>query len=334
MAAVLAALTSGCGRDPGDGPPVSVEHVYELGTKVEFGLGGDSERFRTTGWQATESGGVWTSGSAASMVFRPRTVGVPLLLALNATGLIKSGELPFQPVTVYANSHKIATWRVSGERVYTTVIPAEFARGELLLLDLHIPSASSPAALGTGADPRRLGLFCKDLTMSIARADQSRAKASPKSGAGQAQPYALDTFVSCGKSGDAEAFQTSGWAAPEETFTWTDGERAGLVFGLCGAQGALTLRVHADGMCSPPRVPVQRVTVSANNRPIAEWQVGAAGDFEAVIPADIVAAGNIVAIEFKLPDAISPRDLGLSSDARRLGLQVFGFELTSELAER
>ncbi len=48
-------------------------------------------------------------------------------------------------------------------------------------------------------------------------------------------------------------------------------------------------------------MPFQRVPVSANGHLIGERSVSSVGDFEAAIPADIVNAGNVRTIEFKLP---------------------------------
>ncbi len=48
-------------------------------------------------------------------------------------------------------------------------------------------------------------------------------------------------------------------------------------------------------------MPFQRVPVSANGHLIGERSVSSVGDFEAAIPADIVNAGKVLTIEFKLP---------------------------------
>jgi len=50
-------------------------------------------------------------------------------------------------------------------------------------------------------------------------------------------------------------------------------------------------------------------------------------DFSARIPAEVTKKGGTLSIEFRVPNATSPKALGLGDDARILGIRVYSVEL-------
>jgi hypothetical protein len=174
-------LSFACGKDPAPAIARNVElHIYEYGTKVRFGSGGDSHRFCSSGWSQPEQRFRWTDGVAATLLVRvPATQGdVTLLMRL--FGNIKPPELSWQPVHVYVNGQYLRTWAVSEERTHAVVIPARFAAGGgLLLIDLHIPLAISPAAMGGPPDDRRLGVACAEMEIDEGTSSAALAAEPP-----------------------------------------------------------------------------------------------------------------------------------------------------------
>jgi hypothetical protein len=74
-------------------------------------------------------------------------------------------------------------------------------------------------------------------------------------------------------------------------------------------------------LTSPPQLPSQPVQVLANGRNVAEWQVEGKTEFTALIPAQ--GDTSTLDLEFKVPKATSPQQLGMSSDNRLLGVCCF-----------
>ena len=147
--------------------------------------------------------------------------------------------------------------------------------------------------------------------------------------------YGMTIFFGLG--GDSERVRVRGWSHTEPHFTWTDSHSAALGIRLLPAKHPIRLHFKMAGMNAPPRLPFQVVDVHVNSEKLATWEVGAQGIFTLVVPRHFVAAakqapgaappfiaepGTRLLIEFTIPNAISPHELGQSEDRRQLGLQV------------
>jgi hypothetical protein len=120
-----------------------------------------------------------------------------------------------------------------------------------------------------------------------------------------------------------------GWSKETDTWAhWTDGQRA-----------TIRLRTRRDlergselhlklGAFVPPQHPRQRVTVSLNGRRLDTIELTAAQvadgptTIRVPIPADTGSCGDELFLQLDLPDAESPKTLGLSEDFRRLGVAM------------
>ncbi|HSH37957.1 MAG TPA: hypothetical protein VK993_04155 [Chthoniobacterales bacterium] len=182
-AAIVALLSAGCGKDD---PAKSAEarprlSFCDYGMTVYFGAGGDSERFKLLGWSPTEGAWTWTDGIGASLAVRLAASEYPVRLSVKAAGMNVQGLLPFQPVDVAVNSHKIASWKVGDETVHTATIPQGFVRApeSFLIIDFYMPKAASPNSFGHGGDARRLGMRVVDLRFDKAPEEAKREGAQP-----------------------------------------------------------------------------------------------------------------------------------------------------------
>jgi hypothetical protein len=146
--------------------PTSRAAQYAVGTKLQFGTGGDGEAFKGPGWSTPELGHTWSDKASATLLFRMEPSASPLTLRMRMNGFIKAPELPFQPVDVDANGTRIASWQVAEDSNYTAIIPAELVKtGGILRIDLKIPKATSPKKLGIGTDDRSLGVSLVELEL-------------------------------------------------------------------------------------------------------------------------------------------------------------------------
>jgi hypothetical protein len=155
--------------------------------------------------------------------------------------------------------------------------------------------------------------------------------------------YGMTIFFGLG--GDSERIRIRGWSHTEPHFTWTDGDSAALGVRLLPSKHPIQLRFKMAGMTAPPRVPFQRVEVHVNSEKLATWEVGHEDVFTLLVPAKFVRApkrapgaprpfvlepGTRLLIEFSIPDAISPLELGQSGDPRRLGLRVAELHISND----
>ena len=135
--------------------------------------------------------------------------------------------------------------------------------------------------------------------------------------------YKLGDTIAFGVDGDAESYTTRGWAEPEPWGRWSVGDEARLVLRLAAAPKR-DLEIDADvGALILPTRPEVSAEVSVNGTPLGTWRFGA-GDTSRqrtlTVPRDLVAGVRVIVVDFKLDHVISPRELGASSDPRRLAL--------------
>jgi len=126
----------------------------------------------------------------------------------------------------------------------------------------------------------------------------------------------------------ATAMLGDGWSRPEEWGTWTDDALAEALLRLPeDLTGDAHLRLDVQAYVPPGHDP-QRVRVRAGDDILGEWVVGSATTIEfAVAGSEVV--DDVLALEFELPDAVSPADAGVSTDARRLGMGLRSVTLSA-----
>jgi hypothetical protein len=234
VVALSALLGVGCGEDPVELPRYSVEHTYIYGETVSFALGGDSTRFRTSGWAEPEPSGTWTEGTAASLSFRVEPHRAPLLLVAKLSGHVHAARYPAQQVQLYSYGQHLGVWHVSELGVFTATVPPHLAGSGFLRLDLLIPTAASKADFGISQEQRRLGVRCDELTII-----PHGAPTGPRA-------YNLGVPLSFAAHGGADAYLLTGWSQPEPAWRWTEGTSAALEFtvpkigrDLCARDSAL-----------------------------------------------------------------------------------------------
>lgn len=139
--------------------------------------------------------------------------------------------------------------------------------------------------------------------------------------------YAFGTAVKAGTDGEFQRYAVSGWSKTEEQFTWSEGNTAVLAIRVPATEAGIALKMRANGFMHPPDLPHQPVEVLVNNQKVADWTVGEVAEHSAVIPPELLKGGGLLTITFKMPKAVSPKDIGGVDDPRVLGLCVHEFEL-------
>jgi hypothetical protein len=124
----------------------------------------------------------------------------------------------------------------------------------------------------------------------------------------------------------SEKYRVSGWNRTEGDFAWSS-KSAKVAFPIPSDAGALTVTMTMRGLVQPPTVPVQPVELYVNDRKIADWQVSNTAPFTAEIPLELTRGQDNLNFELRIPNATSPKALGMSDDDRILGVCVYSIEL-------
>ena len=127
-----------------------------------------SEQYRGAGWSITETDYAWTDGPSATLQLPTSADPGPLTFAIRAYGLTQPPALLAQRVEVLANGTKVGEWEVGPTPAeYSVRIPAELTNGrEVLMIELRLPQARSPASLGVNPDGRTLGICCYSIRLA------------------------------------------------------------------------------------------------------------------------------------------------------------------------
>jgi len=130
----------------------------------------------------------------------------------------------------------------------------------------------------------------------------------------------------------------SGWAIPESWGTWSVGKEASLRFRIgTSATKPAFLRINFGAFCCP-ELPEQKVSVLINGHSVGQFRFswdehcGTARQEAIPIPKQCwEGKDGGIEVKFMTPDARAPSDLGLSEDARVLGVNLVELELSRSL---
>jgi hypothetical protein len=129
-------------------------------------------------------------------------------------------------------------------------------------------------------------------------------------------------------SAQAEPFLWFGWSDPDPKSRWTEEKEAGILFQLPRETPRdLNLRMQLSGFITPAKHQQQRVTAILNGIVIDDFVITQPEPVERSLrlPATALRAEN--ELIFKLPDAVSPKSLGIGNDPRKLGIAVYWMQL-------
>jgi hypothetical protein len=156
------------------------ERAYAFGTVLNFGAGGNADRYKDSGWYTAEEDFSWTGKAPGIIALRVPATGGALDLHAKLGGMIKPGTLPVQPTEVYANGEKIAEWQVAYPADFYAQVPSEIAgAGGRLEIQLRPLKPVAPKAINAGADVRILGLRCESMVITPQRSELPEASPSP-----------------------------------------------------------------------------------------------------------------------------------------------------------
>ena len=137
-----------------------------------------------------------------------------------------------------------------------------------------------------------------------------------------------DSEILFGRGGNDSFYLQKGFSYPEAGFRWTLGNIAVISFNI-GEKPAENLHLLCDVFpLRGANLSAQRVKIYVNGTEQAFWKIKTPEVERLPIPASLIQNGW-VSVEFHLLDAVSPKELGLNDDSRRLavGFKKIGVEV-------
>ncbi len=147
-----------------------------FGEPVLFGREGNSTQYQGCGWSDHEEGWTWTDGTIAYLAIPlPGHDKDVVMKATLAPFLWEHGPAK-QTVRIYADGERIGLWEADRGGEYAVRIPREYLRASTLTIRFELPDAASPSEVGSGVDPRKLGLSMKAIVFE--ESDDARGEAA------------------------------------------------------------------------------------------------------------------------------------------------------------
>lgn len=140
---------------------------------------------------------------------------------------------------------------------------------------------------------------------------------------GVKSPKQQDLTIVFNNSGNISEYKTTGFSNPGSVGTWTNAAVASIDIPLpeVSEDNFFKVSVNANPFVGK-RLKKQTIGVFVNDEFITNLVMTGSDVYKFDLPRDVQKSGKIVNIKFKISNPTSPKDLGLSADTRKLGINV------------
>lgn len=287
---------------------------FRLGTVETFQAGTESLRL-LYGEITIEDGTIWTDVRKAGILGRiPAPGESDLVFRFNAATFVPP-QLEKRILRLSANGNELGQFEIdsgqAGFRERMIRIPHELIgqSGELQI-EWSFGEAPTPAELGIGSDTRRLGLKLAEFSLEL-------PSAGPRTLDAQELGFSRTDLPDSIRFG-------RGIAGAEAWGRWTNGPVAELEFQVNPMAGFVSIDFQCFAFLAKDHVS-QRVRVFINGQPKAVWEFDALHNeaLRAVeLNANEIPPSGLLEFHLEIEQPRSPADLGLSADARQLGIGI------------
>jgi len=149
-----------------------VTPMFPLGHEESFAAPGAWNNWLASGWSVPEAAGVWSSGAHAEIAIDLRQlpdVKQGLQISLKVAGLVTQAH-PRQRVLISVNGVArpaiTLTYPQRDSRLQLDIPKVDLDTMQKIRIDLHLPDATTPKAIGINNDGRVLGIMLKAMTIS------------------------------------------------------------------------------------------------------------------------------------------------------------------------
>lgn len=277
---------------------------YNLGTALGFSVDNKTANsYMVGGFSQIESWGTWTLGNMSEMMFS--NIGGDDNLIMECSYTTFDG---MQHIRVYGNNAVLDEFDANGEETRRIFVPKSVLNEGTLFIRIELPDARSPYDIGVSDDKRKIALGFHSMKIR------------------KAETYSLGKAICFDENSNyPEAWVLTGFSKAEDGFAWTSGNDVRLTLQIEKCSKDLILLVETLNTFNGK----QHVETSVNGETLESFTVDGKSEFKVRIPARYTKDG-VLAIDFHLPDAISPHDLEISDDMRMLALAVKSINLIEE----
>jgi hypothetical protein len=140
------------------------------------------------------------------------------------------------------------------------------------------------------------------------------------------QAYNWGSEITMSAGGNSAPYKSKGWSVEETDFTWTEGNDALLT--LKGSPVTSDLEMNMDALGLVTHNLQQPVEIKVNGRLVKTINLsGIRETYKIDIPFKYLRKDGVLFIQFHLPNAISPLELGINQDQRLLSMALFNMTL-------
>jgi hypothetical protein len=125
--------------------------------------------------------------------------------------------------------------------------------------------------------------------------------------------------------GNAALYVLDGWSLSEGEFAWTDGPQANLAFRP--SRWPTHLNLVISHVFLPPQIQSQAVKVSINGVAVSTLEISRPGEYLIPMKGTTPSPDFEIGLRFDLPNAVSPKESGMSDDARKLAIALSEIQL-------
>lgn len=293
----------------------SNDYLYPLGTELSFTADKATAKYYfVSGLSVCEQFGTWTNGNQAVMKFDISGEDYDNLLLTLESGIYLSQ----QKVIFYVNDQEIAIVKFNGLEKKMIVIPKEYVVDDIVKITMELPDACSPHSIDeNNGDYRLLALSMRSIKLeSIDKEFDLTDQMTEK--------YKLGSVLSfTNTDNSAKQYYESGFSSTEDEFTWTDAKVVEMIF-------IFDKKPVDDLILEYTYTPFnekQHVILYANNNKLADYDSVTTETKQITIPIEYIEEGKLT-LKFELPDAISPKEIGMNEDTRTLGLAMRSLKIS------
>jgi len=286
-------------------------HRYVWGTLESFQpSNGAAVPYLEEGWSCEGC----TEGKSSTMDFDVAAPPSDVTIKAHLTPVLFGG-IRERTVRILADSVRVGEWKVGTPDWFSTTVPRKiFGNKGRLSLRFELPDAASPESVGLNLDTRVLSVSFDQLVLLTS--GQAVETAIPGNNYADPHRYVWGTSVIFhSPTRDATPYLGEGWSCEG----CTEGKSSTMYFGITVPSNDVMLKVHLTPALFG-NMTERLVQVIANAVRVGEWKVRGPAWYSVIVPRKVLGNEGTLALRFQLPNASSPKSLGLNLDSRELSV--------------
>lgn len=174
-------------------------------------------------------------------------------------------------------------------------------------------------------DRNALAILMDQIRSDLLHRAQAASAPSTATISAEAPVYTWGQDLGFSAGANGTPYLANGWSTPEPEFTWSDGNNAEIIMAIVPSDGLFRGEIFCTPFIQPQR-PRQRIRLSVESVVVGEWEVIGAATLHFI--SDRPRHCDRLRLKFQFPDAVSPRQIGISEDPRNLSIALRRLKLT------